>query len=238
MLQHVKLVEHNLSALQDGADRVQIRLVHIGADAFDSGTLPRVQAHGQQRGQAGLCAVQRKAARRPAFVRGKESHDIRTARSTGDQRQTRLAYRLSRLDFLVADCRSRRRPACNADQWRTPLYAGSAAERDRLTLLGKLRHRAGSRRVVGFAGLPNCALKSTKSLNSIGSVATPSSRDIASSCAQLLLEHNGKAYDSKLIVRAPTATSIPNSGRCEPRTSAAAIGPCALDSKRLGSRSL
>src|SRR5262249_9072548 len=126
----------------------------------------------------------------------------------------------------------------NADQWRTPLYAGSAAERDRLTLLGKLRHRAGSRRVVGFAGLPNCALKSTKSLNSIGSVATPSSRDIASSCAQLLLEHNRKAYDSKLIVRAPTATSIPNSGRCEPRTSAAAIGPCALDSKRLGSRSL
>jgi len=35
--------------------------MHVGADGFDGGTLPRVQARGQQPGQAGLGTIWREA---------------------------------------------------------------------------------------------------------------------------------------------------------------------------------
>ena len=61
MLQDMELVEDNLGVLQHGADRVHIRLVHVGADGLDSRALSRIEARGQQPRQAALGAVRREA---------------------------------------------------------------------------------------------------------------------------------------------------------------------------------
>jgi hypothetical protein len=61
MLQHMKFVEYDLSALQDGAYRIQIGMMHVGADGFDGCALARIEARGQQLGQAALGAFRHEA---------------------------------------------------------------------------------------------------------------------------------------------------------------------------------
>jgi hypothetical protein len=54
VLQDVEFVENSLCLRQFAGDCVDVGLMHVGADRFDGGALPRIETRGQQARQAVL----------------------------------------------------------------------------------------------------------------------------------------------------------------------------------------